>query len=613
MTGTSRNFSGMDSWSTLAIPRPMRMTRSEPYGRAWVSSLRWDDLNTRLHTGAGCPARCPSGDPYRAGRCWGHGRGRTSGTVGLGETPNIAARIARTGRSPIRSLSVKRRTAWSQGYFTCQDLGAHALVVSPKPSQSTACSVKVGPPVALMWREPRGLTPLVGRESEVTLLLERWEQAKAGKDRSCFSAGEAGIGKSPPSANAQRACGQRAACTLGMSEFRVLSAYGPVSADRAVPTALAVWQPQETPDAKLAKLEQHAQPVSPAPRGIGAAVCASALAVRSRDRYPPLNLSPQRQRQKTLETIVAILLELAERQPVLFIVEDLHWTDPSTPGIAESAARPDTNRFPAGAAHLPSPFSPCLAHRSYLTEMTLNHLSHAQVEQMCHRHDRWENLPSRGAPADPGQDGWRAPICRGNRRKPSWNQGMLRDVDGHYALAESCPCVDDSRDAPGRAHGAARSARRGQGGGATRGGAGADLCLCAAAGGGAPGRASAGAWPGAAGAGRGALPAGRAAARHLYLQACPRAGDGLSVAAAEHAAAVSSAHGAGVGGALSRPGRDPARAARPPLHRGRSSGARPALLAAGRRSAPLDARPIREAIGHFHKALAGAHAPPGHG
>src|SRR5215813_11086148 len=47
-------------------------------------------------------------------------------------------------------------------------------------------------------------------------------------------------------------------------------------------------------------------------------------------RYAPLNLFLQRQRQKTLGTIAAILLELAERQPVLFILEDLHWTDPST-------------------------------------------------------------------------------------------------------------------------------------------------------------------------------------------------------------------------------------------------------------------------------------------
>jgi predicted ATPase len=46
--------------------------------------------------------------------------------------------------------------------------------------------------------------------------------------------------------------------------------------------------------------------------------------------YPPLNLSPQRQRQKTLETLVAILQEHAEQYPVLFILEDLHWADPST-------------------------------------------------------------------------------------------------------------------------------------------------------------------------------------------------------------------------------------------------------------------------------------------
>jgi len=50
----------------------------------------------------------------------------------------------------------------------------------------------------------------------------------------------------------------------------------------------------------------------------------------SEHHYPSLTISPQRQRQKTLEAIVAILLELAEHQPVLFIVEDLHWTDPTT-------------------------------------------------------------------------------------------------------------------------------------------------------------------------------------------------------------------------------------------------------------------------------------------
>src|SRR5262249_46253170 len=108
----------------------------------------------------------------------------------------------------------------------------------------------------------------------------------------------------------------------------------------------------------------------------------------------------------------------------------------------------------------------------------------------------------------------------------------------------------DSRYAPGRAHGAAGSARRRQGGGTTGGSARADVCLCAAAGPGAPGRVGAMAWPGTTGAGRGALPAGHATTPHLYVQACPGAGYGLSVAAAEHAAAIPPAHGTGDGRAL---------------------------------------------------------------
>ena len=48
------------------------------------------------------------------------------------------------------------------------------------------------------------------------------------------------------------------------------------------------------------------------------------------DRYPPLTFSPQRQRQKTFEVLLAMLLEPSARRPVLFILEDVHWTDPST-------------------------------------------------------------------------------------------------------------------------------------------------------------------------------------------------------------------------------------------------------------------------------------------
>src|SRR6266581_9179989 len=99
-------------------------------------------------------------------------------------------------------------------------------------------------------------------------------------------------------------------------------------------------------------------------------------------RYPSLNLSPQRQRQKTLETIVAILLELAEHQPVLFIVEDLHWTDPTTLELLNLVIEqiPTTSMLMLLTCRLL--FQPSWDHRSYITEMTLNHLSPTQVEPL---------------------------------------------------------------------------------------------------------------------------------------------------------------------------------------------------------------------------------------
>ena len=85
------------------------------------------------------------------------------------------------------------------------------------------------------------------------------------------------------------------------------------------------------------------------------------------DRYLPLNLSPQRQRQKTLETIVAILLELAERQPVLFIVEDLHWTDPSTLELLNLVIEQIPTTAMLMLLTCRPIFQPAWSHRSYVT------------------------------------------------------------------------------------------------------------------------------------------------------------------------------------------------------------------------------------------------------
>ena len=100
------------------------------------------------------------------------------------------------------------------------------------------------------------------------------------------------------------------------------------------------------------------------------------------DRYPPLHLSPQRQRQKTLENIVALLLALAKQQPMLFILEDLHWTDPTTLDFLTLLIE----QVPTAAIYAlltcRPHFQPSWHHRSYLTEITVNRLSHNHMEQM---------------------------------------------------------------------------------------------------------------------------------------------------------------------------------------------------------------------------------------
>src|SRR5262249_23667955 len=115
--------------------------------------------------------------------------------LALGETPNIAARIQ--GLAAPNTLVVSSTTyRLIQGYFVCQDLGAHALRGVTESMRVYHVFGESGATSRLDVAQPRGLTPLVGRDSEVTLLLERWEQAKSGHGQVVLLTGDAGIGKS---------------------------------------------------------------------------------------------------------------------------------------------------------------------------------------------------------------------------------------------------------------------------------------------------------------------------------------------------------------------------------------------------------------------------------
>jgi predicted ATPase len=150
-------------------------------------------------------------------------------------------------------------------------------------------------------------------------------------------------------------------------------------------------------------------------------------------RYPPLNLSPQRQRQKTLEAIIAILLELATHQPVLFIIEDLHWTDPTTLALLNLMIEQIPTASILSVLTCRPQFQPAWHHRSYLTEITVNRIAQPQIVRMVERITDGKILPPEVMQQILAKtDG--VPLFVEELTKAIVESGQLTAVDGHYEL-----------------------------------------------------------------------------------------------------------------------------------------------------------------------------------
>src|SRR6266536_115472 len=174
--------------------------------------------------------------------------------LALGETPNIAARIQ--GLAAPNTLVISDATSrLVQGYFDCQDLGAQTLRGVVKPLQVYRVLGESGVHSRLDIVSARGLTPLVGRESEVTLLLERWAQVKDGQGHVVLLTGDAGIGKSRLVQILKEHVAQephvRWECRS--AEYSQNTALFPHT---DLFQRLLQFQSEETPDEKLGKLEQ---------------------------------------------------------------------------------------------------------------------------------------------------------------------------------------------------------------------------------------------------------------------------------------------------------------------------------------------------------------------
>jgi len=254
----------------------------------------------------------------------GSGEAQERGIVG--ETPNLAARLQGIAEPDMVVIAEGTRRLLGN-LFELEDLG-------PKDLKGIAGPVRAWAALRASSAEGRfealhasGLTALVGREEELELLLRRWSRAKTGEGQVVLISGEAGIGKSRlTAALLERLAGEpHTRLRYFCSPQHTDSAFYPVIGQMERAAGLAH---DDTPQARLDKLDALLAQTATSTQD--AALFAEMLSLPNDGRYPTLDLAPQQRRQRTMETLIAQIEALIRSNPVLMIIEDAHWIDPTS-------------------------------------------------------------------------------------------------------------------------------------------------------------------------------------------------------------------------------------------------------------------------------------------
>ncbi len=243
-----------------------------------------------------------------------------------GDTPNLAARLQQLAK-PGQVVIGEGTRALIGTPFDLEELGSHGLKGFAAPVFAWR-AVAAQAVEARFEVRGRNLTPFIGREHELGLLIDRWEQAKDGEGQVVLLSGEAGIGKSRLLTAFSDRLGREPHAKLRYqcSPYHVDNALYP-NVQHYVGEAR--FDSGDDDAAKFDKLEMLLSR-SGADVSAAAPTFALLLSLPSGARYEALTLTPERRKAQTFEALIDHLTALAERGPVLMLFEDAHWIDPTT-------------------------------------------------------------------------------------------------------------------------------------------------------------------------------------------------------------------------------------------------------------------------------------------
>jgi predicted ATPase/class 3 adenylate cyclase len=363
------------------------------------------------------------------------GEGEARERAVIGETPNLAARLQ--GLAEPGSVVIAESTRHLLGEaFVYRDLGAAHLKGFPEPVRAWHVVGEGTAESRFEAQHGASATALVGRDQELALLLDRWQQAKEGEGRIVLLGGEPGIGKSRlvRALRDQLSDAPHTSLSHFCSPFHTNSALYPVVGllERA-----AGIRREDPPAEQLDKLEAMlalgADDVQES-----APLIADQLAIPTGQRYGPLELSPHQKKERTFQALLEQVEGLAARQPVLAIYEDVHWADPTTLELLDRAVD-EVQGLPVLMIITFRPeFIPRWTGHGHVTALFLSRLGRRQGTAVVDRITGGKQLPQEVLEQILAKtDG--VPLFVEELTKAVLESGLLEDRGSHYELTGPLP------------------------------------------------------------------------------------------------------------------------------------------------------------------------------